>query len=57
MVSKSRQSYAFLSENDFHLSNSVNLQFCNPKTVLYPTNLNKPCIMFMKNEVDIKDNC
>ena len=34
VVSESRQSYAFLSENDFHMSNSVNLQFCNPKTVL-----------------------
>ena len=54
MVSRSRQSYAFLSEKDFHMCNSVNLQFCNPKTAFYPTNLNKPCIMtlFLKNEVD-----
>ena len=59
MVSESRQSYAFLSENDFHMCNSVNLQFCNPKTAFYPTNLNKPCIMtlFLKNEVGIKSNC
>ena len=59
MVSKSRQSYAFLSEKDFHMCNRVNLQFCNPKTAFSPTNLNKPCIMtlFLKNEVDFKSNC
>ena len=36
MVSESRQSYAILSENDFHMCNSVNLQFCNPKLLSIP---------------------
>ena len=44
MVSESRQSYAFQSENDFQKCNSVNLQSCNPKTAFYPTNLNHDII-------------
>ena len=55
MVSKSRQSYALLSDTDFHMCTSVNLQFCNPKTAFYPTNMNKFCIiaLFSQNEADI----
>ena len=59
MVNKRRKPYALVSENEFHMCNSVNLQFCNPQTAFYPTNLNKPCIMtlFLKNKADIKRNC
>lgn len=59
MVSKNRQEYALLSGVDFYMCNNHKLPLCNPKAVLYPTNMNKFCIMalFMKVEVDIKRFC
>ena len=59
MVSKNRESYALLAENDYNMCTGLKSKFCNPKTVFYPTNMNKFCVMalFMKNEDDIKGFC
>ena len=59
MISKNREEYALLSENDYYMCNSYKLPFCNPKTVFYPTNMNKLCVMalFMHVEVDVRKFC
>lgn len=59
MVSKNRESYTLLSEDDFQMCNNLKLQFCNPKTLFYPTNMNKLCVMalFLQSSNDIKHFC
>lgn len=59
MISKNREEYALLSENDYHMCNHHKLSFCNPKATFYPTNMNKLCVMalFMKAQNDIKRFC
>ena len=41
------------------MRNSYKLPFCNPKTVFYPTNMNKLCVMalIMHVEVDVWKFC
>lgn len=59
MVSRNREEYALLSENDYYMCNRHKLPFCNPKAIIYPTNMNKLCVvaLFMKVQSDVKRLC
>ena len=59
MVSKDRTQFSLLSKNNFHVCNNNQLQFCNPESAFYQTNVNKLCVLalFMKNREDIKELC
>ena len=59
LFSKNREEYAFLSENDYYMCNRHKLHFCNPKAIIYPTNMNKLCVvaLFMKDQSDVKRFC
>ena len=59
MFSKNREEYALLSENDYYMCNRHKLHFCNPKAIIYPTNMNKLCVvaLFMKDQSDVKRFC
>ena len=59
MFSKNREEYAHLSENDYYMCNRHKLHFCNPKAIIYPTNMNKLCgvALFIKDQCDVKRLC
>ena len=59
LVSKDRTKFSLLSENSYHVCNSDHMQFCDPETAFYQTNLNKLCVMalFMQARDDIKQLC
>lgn len=59
MVSRNREEYALLSDNNYYMCNNVNLPFCNPKVVFYPSNMNNKCVMalFLQSETDVKRFC
>ena len=59
MVSKDKTKFSLLSENSYHVCNSDHMQFCDPETAFYHTNLNKLCVMalFMQAQNDIKQLC
>lgn len=59
MVSKDRSKFSLLSENTYQMCNTYHLQYCNPETAYYQTNLNKFCVMalFTQNKHEIKTLC
>lgn len=59
MVSKNREEYALLGDNDYYMCSNAKLSFCNPKAVFFPMNMNTFCVMalFMQIESDMKKFC
>ena len=59
MTSRDKTRFSFLSENNYHMCNSYHLQFCNPETAFYPTNVNQLCIvaLYMQVSQDIQMFC
>ena len=59
MISRDKTRFSLLSENNYHMCNSYHLQFCNPETAFYPTNVNKLCIiaLYMQVSQDIQMFC
>ena len=59
MISRDKTRFLLLSENNYHMCNSYHLQFCNPETAFYPTNVNKLCItaLYMQMSQDIQMFC
>ena len=59
MISRDKTRFSLLSENNNHMCNSYHLQFCNPETAFYPTNVNKLCIiaLYMQVSQDIRMFC
>ena len=59
MISRDKTRFSLLSENNYHMCNSYHLQFCNPETAFYPTNVNQLCIvaLYMQVSQDIKMFC
>ena len=58
MFSKNKEECALLSENNYMCSRHK-FYFCNPKAIIYPTNMNKLCVvvLFMKDQSDVKRFC
>ena len=59
LVSKDKAKFSFLTETMYHVCNSKHLQFCNPETAFYQTNVNKYCVvaLFMQDVHDINTFC
>ena len=59
LVSKDITKFSFLTETMYHVCNSKHLQFCNPETAFYQTNVNKCCVvvLFMQDVRDINTFC
>ena len=57
MVSKYKTNFSLLSENHYHVCNSDNMQFCDPETEFYQTNLNKLCVMALFTQARDDINC
>lgn len=59
MVSKDKTKFSLLSENGYQMCNSYHLQFCNPETAFYQTNVNKFCViaLYMQIQQDTKTFC
>lgn len=59
MMSNDRSKYSLLSENDLDMCINKKTKFCNPRKAMYPTNLNKLCVIaqFLDKSQDIEKYC
>ena len=59
IINEDRTKYILLSEKDYYSCNNRYMQFCNPKSPIYQTNLSKSCViaLFLKNEENVQHNC
>ena len=59
MISQDRTKFSLLSKNNFHVCNNNHMQFCDPESAFYQTNLHRLCVMalFMQVKDDIKQLC
>ena len=59
MVSKDKTKFSLLSENSYPVCNINHMQFSDPETAFYQSNLNTLCItaLFMHARDDIKQLC